>query len=266
MARARILLKQGRAAVFRHCPFTIILKDRTASESVVRDHQVKIDPGSNVTGIAVVQEETGTVVAAGEIEHRGQRIRASLQSRRTLRHGRRARKTRYRQPRFDNRTRPKGWLPPSLASRIANVLTWVARLRGSCPVAALSLELVKFDTQAMENPEISGVEYQQGTLLGYEVREYLLEKWHRKCAYCGKTGVPLQVEHIHPKSRGGTDRVSNLALACDPCNDRKANRPIKEFLKSNPELLAKIEAQAQAPLRDAAAITRLVGSYGGGSR
>jgi hypothetical protein len=70
--------------------------------------------------------------------------------------------------------RPPGWLPPSLESRLANVRTWVERLRRLCPITALSQELVKFDTQALEDAEIRGVEYQQGTLAGYEVREYLL--------------------------------------------------------------------------------------------
>jgi 5-methylcytosine-specific restriction endonuclease McrA len=139
-------------------------------------------------------------------------------------------------------------------SRVDDLLTWVARLRRLCPIAALSQELVKFDTQALENPEISGVEYQQGTLLGYQIREYLLEKWGRQCAYCGKAGVPLQIEHIRPKSRGGTDRVSNLTLACDPCNHDKANRLIEEFLKHKPAVLAWVLAQARAPLKDAAAI------------
>ncbi|WP_197047582.1 HNH endonuclease, partial [Planktothrix serta] len=67
--------------------------------------------------------------------------------------------------------------------------------------------------QQLENPEISGIEYQQGELQGYEVRQYLLEKWSRKCAYCGVENVPLEVEHIHPKSQGGTDRISNLTVA-----------------------------------------------------
>jgi hypothetical protein len=47
--------------------------------------------------------------------------------------------------------------------------------------------------QKLENPEISGIAYQQGTLAGYELREYLLEKWGRKCAYCDATNVPLQI-------------------------------------------------------------------------
>jgi hypothetical protein len=46
--------------------------------------------------------------------------------------------------------------------------------------------------QAMQNPEISRVEHQQGTVAGYELQEYLLEKWGRRCAYCGAENVPLQ--------------------------------------------------------------------------
>src|SRR5207245_2361418 len=109
-----------------------------------------------------------------------------LDARRTQRRSRRHRQTRYRPARFANRRRRTGWLPPSLNSRITNVLTWVARLRRASPVTVLVQELVKFDTQLMQNAEISGIEYQQGTLVGYEVREYLLEKGGRTCAYCGK--------------------------------------------------------------------------------
>jgi len=69
------------------------------------------------------------------------------------------------------------------------------------------MELVKFDTQLMQNPDISGVEYQQGTLAGYNIREYLLEKWNRQCAYCGKKDIPLQIEHIQPRTNGGTNRI-----------------------------------------------------------
>jgi hypothetical protein len=113
------------------------------------------------------------------------------------------------------------------------------------------MELVKFDTQLLENPDISGVEYQQGTLYGYEVKEYLLEKFGRKCAYCGKTGVPLEVEHIIPKSRGGSDRISNLTLACTPCNQKKNNRTAEEF--GHPEVMK----QVKQPLKDAAAVNAI---------
>ena len=253
-ARARELLKKGRAAVFKKYPFTIVLKERTAEDSVVHSHRIKLDPGSKTTGIAIVLEETGRVTNALEIQHRGQQIKNALDARRALRRGRRQRKTRYRQPRFLNRTRPSCWLPPSLASRIANILTWVERLRKLCPIAAISQELVRFDTQKLQNPEVEGVEYQRGELFGFEVKEYLLNKWGRKCVYCKAEQTPLEIEHIKPKSKGGSDRVSNLTLACRHCNQAKSNQPIDEFLSKKPILLQKILQQAKAPLKDAAAV------------
>jgi len=251
--RARILLNQGKAAVFRMFPFTIILKNEVKDASP-RPLRVKIDPGSKKTGIAIVADSTGEVVFASEIEHRGQSIKNSMDSRRSVRRSRRNRKTRYRQPRFLNRTRGKGWMPPSLESRISNIETWVKRVMRLVPIKAISQELVKFDTQLMENPEISGVSYQQGTLTGYEVKEYLLEKWNRKCAYCDKKEVPLEIEHIRPKSKGGSDRISNLTLACNSCNKKKGNKPVEEFLKGKPQVLKRISAQVKVPLKDAAAV------------
>jgi 5-methylcytosine-specific restriction endonuclease McrA len=244
---ARWLLTHQKAAVFKRYPFTIILKQGEAEQrpAVVR---LKIDPGSKTTGLALVDDASGQVVWAAEVTHRGQAIKKRVATRRTLRRARRQRKTRYRAPRFNNRRRKAGWLPPSLESRVANVLTWVARLRRLCPMVALSLELVRFDMQRLETPKISGVEYQQGTLAGYEVREYLLEKWRRTCTYCGKTGVPLEVEHIVPKARGGSNRISNLTLACVPCNTAKGTKTAAEF--GHPE----VQAQARLPLKDAAAV------------
>ncbi|MBF0202640.1 MAG: RRXRR domain-containing protein [Desulfamplus sp.] len=252
-ARARILLAQGKAAVYRNYPFTIILKYEVP-DAEPRSLRIKLDPGSKTTGMAVIVEETGEVVWAGELEHRGQQIKDRLDSRRAIRRSRRNRKTRYRKPRFYNRIQKEGWLPPSIQSRVENVCTWVNRLIRFAPIQAISQELVKFDTQKMQNGFISGIEYQQGTLHGYEVREYLLEKWKRTCAYCGKKDVPLEVEHIQPKSKGGTNRISNLTLACTLCNQKKGNQPIEEFLKSKPDILKRIKAQAKAPLKDTASV------------
>jgi len=253
--RARKLLTAGRAAVYRLHPFTIILNDRADGE--MQPVEVKVDPGSKTTGIALVGhfEQQGAVVLFGaNLNHRGQAIKNALESRRSLRRGRRGRKTRYRPARFLNRTRPAGWLPPSIESRVVNTESVIRKLAARCPITEATVELVKFDLQAMVNPEISGVEYQQGELAGYETREYLLEKWHRTCAYCGKKDVPLQVEHIQPKAAGGSNRVSNLTLACQPCNQRKGSQPVAEFLKGQPDRLKKIQAQAKAPLKDAAAV------------
>ncbi len=153
-----------------------------------------------------------------------------------------------------NRTKPEGWLAPSLQQRVDTTQVWVDRLQRLAPIAAIAQELVQFDMQQMENPEISGVEYQQGTLAGYEVREYLLEKWGRECAYCGAKDVPLQIEHIHPKAKGGGNRISNLTLACEPCNKKKGAQEVEKFLLKDQKRLDRILAQAKRPLKDAAAV------------
>jgi 5-methylcytosine-specific restriction endonuclease McrA len=251
---ARLVLKQGKAAIWRRFPFTVILKYAVPAPQV-EPLRVKLDPGSKTTGIAVLHDASGEVIFAAELSHRGHKITEALATRRARRRGRRQRKTRYRKPRFDNRRKKgEGWLPPSQISRLSNVLTWVRRLSGLCPITACSMELVKFDMQQMENPEISGGQYQQGTLAGYEVREYLLEKWGRQCAYCGAKDVPLEIEHINPRSKSRDDRVCNLTLACHPCNEKKGTQDIRDFLKHQPDLVQKILAQAKAPLKDAAAV------------
>jgi len=250
--RARLLLERGRAVVARLHPFTIRLKDRAGGET--QPTRLKIDPGSKATGLALVREAAGAqhVLMLSEVHHRGGVIRDALARRRAFRRRRRS-QLRYRPARFDNRTRPEGWIAPSLQHRVDTTLAWVERLKRLAPVSAISMELVRFDTQKMESPEIRGTEYQQGTLAGYETREYLLEKWERTCAYCDAQNVPLEVEHIRPRSRGGSDRVSNLTLACRPCNQAKGNRDVREFV-TDPARLARILKHARAPLRDTAAV------------
>jgi 5-methylcytosine-specific restriction endonuclease McrA len=247
---ARKLLTAGKAAVFRRFPFTIILKKRVTA--TIESITLKLDPGSKTTGIALLQGEK--VIFGAELTHRGQAIKASLESRRSLRRGRRNRHTRYRQARFLNRTRKEGWLAPSLQHRVETTLTWVNKLRKLAPIGLIIQELVRFDLQQLENPEISGVEYQQGELQGYEVREYLLNKWNRKCAYCDAENLALQVEHIHPKAKGGTNRISNLCLACQACNQKKGTQDVQQFLVKKPDILKYILAQAKRPLKDAAAV------------
>lgn len=251
--RARILLTQGKAAIWRRYPFTIILKVAVEHPDV-HPLRLKLDPGSKTTGMALVNDATGEVAFAAELTHRGPAIKAALDTRRAVRRSRRKRHTRYRQPRFRNRARKQGWLAPSLASRVDNVLTWVQRLMRVCAITAISQEVARFDLQQMENPDIQGVEYQQGILSGYEVREYLLEKWKRSCSYCGKQDVPLQVEHIQARANGGSHRVSNLCLACEACNQAKGKQDVRVFLVNQPEVLKRLLAQAKAPLKDAAAV------------
>ena len=264
--RARLLLERGRARVHRVAPFTIRLVDRSQDDCALQPLRLKLDPGSKTTGLALarkieaVDPETGEVTRAAavlsllELVHRGRQISEALTARRQMRR-RRRNNLRYRAPRFDNRgNKQKGWLAPSLQHRVDTTQAWVARIRRLAPVTKLSSELVRFDMQALQNPEIEGAQYQQGTRGGFEVREYLLEKWKRTCAYCNAKDTPLQIEHIEPRARGGSDRISNLCLACGPCNQKKAARTLEDFLKKNPARLARIQFQAKRPLRDAAAV------------
>jgi 5-methylcytosine-specific restriction endonuclease McrA len=258
-ARARILLAQHKAAVLRRFPFTLILRE-AKPEAVVAPLRLKIDPGAKTTGIAVLHTETSEVLWAAELRHRGEQVRDGLRGRRVARRSRRARHTRYRAPRFRNRRRAPGWLPPSLLSRVHNVETWVARLCRLCPISALSYELARFDMQLLQNPELENLDYQKGTLFGIELRHYLLAKWEHRCAYCQATAVPLEMDHVEPRARGGSDRVANRVPACHACNQAKADKLLEEFLADRPDVLARVQIQRKAPLKDAAAVnaTRLV--------
>ncbi|WP_026486462.1 RNA-guided endonuclease IscB [Caldanaerobius polysaccharolyticus] len=267
--RARKLLQSGRAVVHRLMPFVIRLKDRTAEESNFQPLRLKFDPGSKTTGFSLLREESAEKSAAiimGEIHHK-QGIKDRLDSRRVLRRGRRNHKTRYRKPRFDNRRREEGWLPPSLEARVEETVRAAEKLMKWLPITSISTEHVKFDTQLMQNPEISGIEYQQGELYGYEIREYLLEKYGRKCAYCGTENVPLQIEHVVPRNPKhgpkGTNRVSNLTISCERCNKDKGNKQPEEWLEElqkskrkidrvRAENLLKVLANLKKPLKDAA--------------
>ena len=255
--RARLLLERGRARVHKVMPFTIRVVDLEAEDCEFQALRVKLDPGSETTGMALVRETAQNGVAVinlFELMHRGKQISEALTSRREHRRLRRSH-LRYRAPRFLNRGNKKsGRLAPSLQHRVDTTLAWINRLERLAPVSAISTELVRFDMQALENPEIEGAQYQQGTLAGYEVREYLLEKWDRTCAYCGAKGVPLQIEHIQPSSKGGSNRISNLTLACQCCNQQKGATSIEDFLRKQPERLKRIQAQAKRPLKDAAAV------------
>ncbi|WP_017661710.1 RRXRR domain-containing protein, partial [Baaleninema simplex] len=200
-AKARRLLKSGRASVFRRYPFTLILHEIEAKDCVVPETQLnasaplastslsvesersrglKIDPGSPTTGLAILSENR--VIWASELSYRGQQIKNDLEKRRALRRSRRHRKTRYRKPRCLNRTRPKGWLPPSLNAsaplastslsvesersrglnhRVETTMTWVNRLRKLLKETGLPVEVgtggqTKFNRTRLGLPKTHG--------------------------------------------------------------------------------------------------------------
>lgn len=251
--RARRMLEQGKAAVFRRYPFTIILKSESGQQS--QPLALKLDPGSKTTGLALVLDgKTGRQCIWGaELKHRGMAIKQKLFARRALRSSRRSRKLRHRPARFLNRAKPAGWLPPSLMHRVLTVKSWVQRLDRWTPLDSFSLELVSFDTQKMINPDIQGQEYQRGTLFGTEVRTYLLHKWEGQCAYCGKEGK-LEVEHVQPRSQGGSNSMNNLVVACRPCNEKKGSRSLAEFLTKKPAQLKRIQDELGKSYADTAAV------------
>ena len=246
-ARARKLLQRGRA-VPHHVKglFGIRLLDRTRAQSVVQDVAVNIDPGSQTTGIAVVaDDENGqrTVLAALEIKHRAFTIKATLTKRRSFRRNRRAR-LRFRAPRFDNRRRKPGTLPPSVDSLRIDTMRVVSILRRMFPISSIRLERNKFDPQLMMNPDIKGVEYQRGTLFGWQVRAYILDRDGSRCVYCRRRNVRLELDHVRPRA-SGSDRVDNLVPCCRDCNIQKGNQPIEQFLARQPDLLKSITERLQ---------------------
>ncbi|MFI1731452.1 RNA-guided endonuclease IscB [Streptomyces acidicola] len=280
-ARARELLRKRRAVVIRQVPFTIRLKDRALAESEVDGVQLRIDPGSKGTGLVLTDEkketdQRGAIVnvrrglVSVELQHRGDQIHHCMQQRAGYRRRRRSANCRYRAPRSNNRPRPEGWLPPSLRHRVDTALSVATRLCRYAPVTEIHVEHVAFDTHSMSaGRALTGAEYGQGTLAGTDARAHLRAKWNRACVYCGATGVPLNIDHLTPRSRGGSNRITNLVLACAPCNQAKGSRPVDAFLAHHPDRLAKILQQVRTPLRDAAAmnaarwqLTEALGSLG----
>lgn len=156
--KARLLLKQGKAKIINYKPFTVQLI--YGSSGYKQKTVLGIDTCSKNVGIAVVTEE-GKVLYQFELELRHD-IHQNMGTRRTLRRSRRNRKTRYRKPRFNNRRRPEGWLPPSLNSKVHAIVGMYDRISKLIPISRAVVEIAKFDTQKLQNPNISGIQYHQG--------------------------------------------------------------------------------------------------------
>ncbi|MBX0310901.1 MAG: HNH endonuclease [Sulfurihydrogenibium sp.] len=205
--KVRRLLKQKLARVVRRDPFTIqLLYDTT---EYTQDVVVGVDIGSKVIGVSAVSDNKELFSA--EIILR-QEIKKLLLERREYRKHRRYRKRRYRKPRFLNRRRPNGWLPPSLRWKVDAHVRVIDLLSKILPISKIIVEIAPFDTQKIINPNISGKEYQNGAQKDFwDVREYCLWRAGYKSEISGKKGV-LEVHHIIPKSKGGTDNPSNLIV------------------------------------------------------
>lgn len=60
-------------------------------------------------------------------------------------------------------------------------------------------------------------------------RQILIDIHGARCFYCGATPDYFEVDHVHPKSRGGTDELTNLVLSCVACNQTKGGCGINDM-------------------------------------
>lgn len=219
--KARLLLKQGKANIIGYNPFTIQLNYATGEAK--QDIHVGIDEGARHIGIAITSKNK--VLAKGEVELR-QDVHSLLTTRAMYRRDRRNRKTRYRQPRFLNRKRKEGWLPPSIEGKLNANFFWIDKFCSLVPNPILHIEVGKFDIAKMINPNIEGVEYQQGQCAGYyDVRYFVFDRDNYTCQVCGKSkDKVLHTHHIRYKSLGGTDRADNLITVCTECHTSKNHK------------------------------------------
>lgn len=215
--KVRHLLKSGKAKVIKRCPFTIQLLYN--STHYTQDITLGVDAGSKQIGLSATTKQKE--LYAAEIELRNDIVKL-LAARRELRRSRRSRKTRYRKPRFQNRThsRKPGWLAPSIRQRIQCHLTVIANVHKLLPIKTILIETASFDIQKIKHPDIHSVQYQKGEQLDFwNVREYVLFRDNHTCQCCkgrSKDNI-LNVHHIESRQTGG-NAPNNLITLCETCH------------------------------------------------
>ena len=214
-AKARKLLKAGKAKIVKRNPFTIQLLFEC--ENITQPITLGVDAGSKYVGLSATTSDKE--LYAAELELRND-IVSLLAARREARRTRRNRKTRYRKPRFNNRKVEKGWLAPSVKNKIESHLTIIRKIHELLPISKIVVEVASFDIQKIKNPDISGDEYQKGEQFGFwNVREYVLFRDSHTCQCCkGKSKDPiLNVHHIESRKTGG-NAPNNLITLCETCH------------------------------------------------
>ncbi|CAG9613874.1 hypothetical protein BACCIP111899_03094 [Bacillus rhizoplanae] len=225
--KARLLLKQGKAKILKYTPFTIQLLYPTGE--TIQPVTIGVDSGAKYVGIAITTEEQ--VLAKGTIELR-QDVKENLILRSTLRRSRRQRKTRYRKARFLNRKKKEGWLPPSIQSRIDNVIHWIEKFKFLLPSPKVIVEVGKFDAQKLKKLDIQGTEYQQGDAFGFwNTRYYVFARDNYTCQICKKKGGILHTHHIIERCNGGSDMADNLVTVHEECHQKFHQGKIKHNFK-----------------------------------
>ena len=214
--KVRRLLKNSLAHVVCRIPFTIQLDYDTTDYT--QPVSLGVDAGSKHIGISATTSEKE--LYAADVELRND-IVDKLSTRREQRRTRRSR-LRYRKARFNNRvsSKRKGWLAPSVENKIQTHLTIVEKIHKFLPITNIVVETASFDIQKINNPSISGSEYQQGEQLDFfNVREYVLFRDNHTCQHCkGKSkDEVLNVHHIESR-KTGSDSPKNLITLCETCH------------------------------------------------
>lgn len=233
--KARTLLKAGKAKVVKRTPFTIQLLYPTGETK--QDVTLKMDTGYKNVGVSVVTKTKELFSAEFELRND---VSKNIQERAMYRKLRRSRLW-HRKPRFLNRKKSENWLAPSVEHRLNSHLRIIKLIQAILPANKIIIEIAKFDIQKIKNPNISGVEYQNGDTKGfYNIREYLLYHANHKCQHCGgKSGDKiLNVHHVKPRANGGTDTVDNLIVLCETCHKNYHNGKITLKIKRSKEYKA----------------------------
>lgn len=220
-------LSDGNAEVVNLCPFTIKLKCNTGN--IKQEVIVGLDTGAVNVGCAAISNNE--VLFASETKLRTD-ISDKMQRRSMYRHSRRNRKTRYRQPRFNNRKIKEGWLAPSLKSKLDSTVKIVKNLSKILPISKVVVETAKFDIQKIMNPEITKIEYQNGRQTGYDnLRAFVLHRDNYTCQICKKKEGILNVHHIIQRKDSGSDNPDNLITLHKDCHDKFHSGEIKYKFK-----------------------------------
>jgi hypothetical protein len=229
--KARILLKEGKAKVTKNYPLIIQLTQATGEQ--IQECSLGIDSGAKNVGFSVITDKKEIV--SGELIL-DQKTSERLTEKRMYRRGRRN-KLWYRKPRFNNRKKSEGWLPPSIQRKFNTHITLINKLKKLLPIKQTIIEVGNFDIQKINNPDISSVQYQQGPMFEYQnVRSFLMAREHGECQLCKKKfskGNGPHVHHIIPKNNGGTDSEKNLSLLHEKCHKKLHRQGLYNLLKQN---------------------------------
>lgn len=220
-AKAKHLLKVGKAKVIKRTPFTIKLLWDCGENT--QEVVAGMDTGSKAIGCAATTN--GKVVYQSEVQVR-QDVSKKMEQRRMYRRNRRSRKTRYRKARWQNRASMKkeGRLAPSIKSKVDSHLREKKFVESILPVSRWKVETASFDIHKISNPDVKKWDYQKGNQKGfYNVKAYILHRDGYQCQKCKTKKGKLHVHHIVFRSDCGTDAPSNLITLCESCHDRLHN-------------------------------------------